>query len=126
MCLVPRIRARDSLLTPRIQWGKAFESFVSDTDSVTASFDDGSSATGILLVGCDGTHSRVRRALFPNNHQTYNIPLRVVGLRVDYSAEQIEPLRNLDAFFLQGTSSENETYAYFSSEHALLTRFEYD
>ena len=78
-------------------------------------FDDGSQCTGSLLVACDGASSRVRRALFPAQ-PTYQIPIRVLGLRVDCTPDQIGPLRTLDPFFLQGTSSLNNTYVYFSSE----------
>lgn len=53
--------------------------------------------------------------MFPE-HTAFTIPIRVMGFKVQYEPELIEPLRKLDAFFLQGTSSTNDTYAYFSSK----------
>ncbi|NMP25955.1 FAD-dependent urate hydroxylase HpxO [Rahnella sp. SAP-1] len=43
-----------------VQFGKRVTRVVQDADSVTAWFDDGSSATGDLLIAADGTHSTVR------------------------------------------------------------------
>jgi len=48
------------------------------------------------------------------------IPVRVTGVRVDYSPEQFAPLGKLDSFFLQATSSENETYTFVSGMSSLL------
>jgi len=78
-------------------------------------FDDGSSSKGRLLIACDGGNSRIRRALFPER-QGYKIPIRVMGVKIEYTAEEIEPMRRLDPFFLQGTSSANDTFIYLSGE----------
>ena len=43
-----------------IHWGKTFDRIEEHGDSVTLHFDDGSSATGDVLVGADGSHSRGR------------------------------------------------------------------
>ena len=40
-----------------ISWGKTFSRIEENQDSVTLHFDDGSSATGDVLVGADGVHS---------------------------------------------------------------------
>ncbi|KAK0625972.1 hypothetical protein B0T14DRAFT_561924 [Immersiella caudata] len=96
-----------------IQWSKGVASAESREETVTAHFDDGSSVTGRLLVACDGGNSRSRRALFPERH-TYKIPIGVLGVKAEYTPEQMEPLQKLDPVFLQGTASGNDTYAYFS------------
>lgn len=82
-------------------------------------FDDGSTAEGSLVVACDGASSRIRRQLFPElpNFQT---PVRLIGAKLDVSAADIEPLRQLDPYFLQGTASENESYMYFSGESSRI------
>jgi 2-polyprenyl-6-methoxyphenol hydroxylase-like FAD-dependent oxidoreductase len=98
------------------QWGKSFKTFDSHNDSVTAHFEDGSAVEGRLLVGCDGTRSRVRRALFPDQHTTHQIPVRVMGVTVEYAPEQMDPLQKLDALFLQGTAAENDSYAFFGGK----------
>ena len=66
-------------------------------------------------MACDGGSSRIRRALFPDqpNHQ---IPARLMGVKVQRTPDEIEPLRKLDPFFLQGAASENDSFVYFSGE----------
>lgn len=102
-------------MTKDSKWGKSATDFESDGDSVRVCFSDGASCTGRLLVACDGGNSRIRRALFPN-HLSYKIPIRVMGAKVEYTAEQMEQIRKLDPFFLQGTSSANNSYMYFSGK----------
>ena len=46
-----------------IQWNKRLVTFEDNGDQVTAYFEDGSSATGDLLVGCDGGKSLVKELL---------------------------------------------------------------
>ncbi|GKT49650.1 putative FAD-linked oxidoreductase [Colletotrichum spaethianum] len=96
------------------QWGKSFVKFEEKQDSVVVSFDDGSSVTGRMVVACDGGPSRVRRQLFPDQHERYRIPVRVLGLKVPLSPDQMAPIRKLDPFFLQGASSRNDTFLYLS------------
>ncbi|KAJ4357952.1 uncharacterized protein N0V89_002529 [Didymosphaeria variabile] len=111
---VSRERFRKLLATDiTIEWGETFTSYDTGEDCVSVRFEDGSQCVGCLLVGCDGAHSRVRRILLPkaqNNH----IPIRVMGTKVHLTPSEIEPLRNLDSFFLQATSSRNNTFTYFS------------
>jgi 2-polyprenyl-6-methoxyphenol hydroxylase-like FAD-dependent oxidoreductase len=96
------------------QWGKAANHFATrDDGSVTVYFDDGSSTEGSLLVACEGRNSRIRRQLFPNQGD-YQIPVGCVAATVYATADAVEPLRQLDPFFLQGTASNNDTLAYFS------------
>jgi len=83
------------------QWSKAVATFESKDESVTVHFDDGSSATGRLLVACDGGNSRIRRALYPER-QSYKILIRVMGVKAEFSPEQMEPLWKLDPVFFKG------------------------
>jgi len=85
-------------------------------------FDDGSSYTGRLLVACDGGNSRIRRSLFPEL-PNYAIPIRVMGAKVQYSSKEMEQIRKLDPFFLQGTASANDSYMYFSGKSTSNMRF---
>ena len=48
-----------------IEFGKRLMSVGQREGTVTVSFADGSVAEGDLLIGCDGIHSAVRRAVFP-------------------------------------------------------------
>ncbi|KAK4210199.1 hypothetical protein QBC37DRAFT_475158 [Rhypophila decipiens] len=101
-----------------IHWGRAYKGYEAgeEVEGVTVLFEDGTSCSGTLLVGCDGSRSRVRRDLFPGLGQDmHNIPVGVLGVKAEYyTAERIRPLRELDPFFFQGTASENDTYVYFS------------
>ncbi|KAK6217903.1 hypothetical protein LQW54_003191 [Pestalotiopsis sp. IQ-011] len=57
-------------LEERIQWGKKAVSYnIDETSStpVTVYFNDGSSASGTLLVGADGNHSSIRKQLVPQH-----------------------------------------------------------
>ena len=44
--------------------GRDLSGFTQDTQGVTAEFNDGSTATGDVLIGADGIHSAVQAALF--------------------------------------------------------------
>jgi 2-polyprenyl-6-methoxyphenol hydroxylase-like FAD-dependent oxidoreductase len=53
-----------------IEFGKRLASIeVASPHTVIAHFDDGSTAEGDLLVGCDGIHSRTRQAILPDAPQ---------------------------------------------------------
>ncbi|KAL2158154.1 hypothetical protein VTH06DRAFT_4722 [Thermothelomyces fergusii] len=112
---VARDRLRRLLSTGLdIQWNKAANGIKTAADgTVTVTFDDGTSCEGSLVVACDGGSSRIRGLLFPE-HQKYRIPVRLLGVRIDCTPDEIEPLQKLDPYFLQGTASENNTFAYCS------------
>ncbi|MFI0404483.1 FAD-dependent oxidoreductase [Actinomadura sp. 3N508] len=57
-------RLADGLPGDLVTYGMTCERISQDGDRVTATFDDGSSATGDLLIGADGHHSVVRRHLW--------------------------------------------------------------
>lgn len=47
-----------------IRLGKKCQSFSQDDEGVTLQFEDGSMATGDMLIGADGVHSRIRNQMF--------------------------------------------------------------
>lgn len=56
-----------------------------------------------MLFGCDGNRSRVRREIFGNEKSAnQRIPITMFGFTMQATAEQAEPIRALDPFFLQG------------------------
>lgn len=67
-----------------------------ETERVRARFDDGSCATGTLLVGVDGASSLIRRTLFAhsNPHSVHNpatneiLPFALINFNVSYPADQ--------------------------------------
>jgi 2-polyprenyl-6-methoxyphenol hydroxylase-like FAD-dependent oxidoreductase len=50
-----------------VEFGKEFLKYELTPNGITVHFTDKSTAEGILLVGADGTKSRVRKQLLPNH-----------------------------------------------------------
>ncbi|GAA3193655.1 FAD-dependent oxidoreductase [Dactylosporangium siamense] len=64
---VSRMTLRQVLYTGiEVRFGREFTHYEQHDGAVTAHFADGSTATGDLLVGADGTNSRVRAQLLPH------------------------------------------------------------
>ncbi|MCJ1290484.1 hypothetical protein MMC34_002022 [Xylographa carneopallida] len=88
-----------------IQWNKCFVRYEESDHGVTAFFADGSSATGEMLVGCEGINSHVRTQLFaPNPPQLNRICTgAIIGnatlSKAEYEA-QLENARSL--YFITG------------------------
>lgn len=57
----------------------------------------------------------MRRVLFPDESKlVMQLPVRTMGVKISLTAEQIEPIRKLDLFFLQGGSPQNNSFMYIS------------
>ncbi|KAF7955968.1 hypothetical protein EAE96_004889 [Botrytis aclada] len=86
---------RDVLLTGlenHVSFGKEFSHYTTNNrDSITITFADHTSATGSLLIGADGVHSRVRKQFLPSH-----IPLDTGG-RIIYGKTPLSP--NLTSTF---------------------------
>ncbi|KAF8584811.1 FAD/NAD(P)-binding domain-containing protein [Ramaria rubella] len=54
-----------------IHWGHKFVSLQQSDETVTATFENGTTATGSFLIGCDGLHSRVRGSVFQEDRPQY-------------------------------------------------------
>ncbi|KAK3192752.1 hypothetical protein K4F52_001106 [Lecanicillium sp. MT-2017a] len=88
---VSRMTLRQVLLTgleDAVHFDKLFTGYtVSDDGSqVTAAFQDGTTATGDLLVGADGTNSRVRKQYLPHA-ALIDANIRAITAKVDLTAE---------------------------------------
>ncbi|KAG6168812.1 hypothetical protein E4U11_005198 [Claviceps purpurea] len=99
-------------VTDRVQWGKRLRDVqvLSDREGVVeadgrlvrVNFSDGSSADGSLLVGADGSNSDTRKFLVPEAHDNHALPVRLVGVAVEMTPEQVKPLRDIDPLLFQG------------------------
>ncbi|OAA66098.1 FAD-dependent monooxygenase [Cordyceps fumosorosea ARSEF 2679] len=87
---VSRMTLRQLLLTGLedvVQFDKRFTRYENNADgTVTAHFEDGSSAVGDALVGADGTNSPVRRQYLPHA-VVRDSGLRGLGVKVPLTAE---------------------------------------
>lgn len=63
----------------RIEYGKRLQDAVLKRDGVTARFEDGSTATGDLLIGADGLRSRTRTLIDPAAPRARHIGLLNTG-----------------------------------------------
>ena len=60
-----------------VQYGKSLKEIIyyADGKTVTANFEDGTSASGTLLIGADGTHSKTRHLIFNNDPAADALPV---------------------------------------------------
>ena len=89
------------------QWDHTFHAFEPSDGAVRAAFTTPNgphTVEGSIIVGCDGSHSRVRASLFPNPeiHLNYRLPVRLLGVSTIYPGELASKMRRLDPFFFQG------------------------
>ncbi|KAI0379437.1 putative monooxygenase [Hypomontagnella monticulosa] len=94
----PVIRANRYLLREwlctelSIQWGKRAKRVEETEDGVKVHFEDGTTATGDILVGADGTNSVVREHVLgrPNDETLKTVPVRIIVGETTLSGEAFE------------------------------------
>ncbi|KAJ5248617.1 hypothetical protein N7468_000068, partial [Penicillium chermesinum] len=96
-----------------VQWNKTLQSIDSAADSVTAHFDDGTAASGRLLVACDGARSRARQILYPDC-QMNPLPVQLLGASPLYTAEEMRGAQSFDPFIFQGSHPDTDVFFFFS------------
>ncbi len=100
-----------------VNWGKQVSGFNADLDDgVEVMFSDGTSAMGSMLIGADGSGSKVRRALLGESVGKLNqLPARFMGVTVRLTPEEVEPLRSIDPFLFQGSHRVTGTFLWYST-----------
>ena len=110
-----RERLRKSLLHDvPVQWDRCLVSFSTDVDGVTAVFEDGSTAKGTVLVGVDGSSSRLRRLLAPENHTAKKLSISGAAVAVYFTPEQMTPMLELDPLLFLAIHPETNDFLWWS------------
>ncbi|KAK3328149.1 hypothetical protein B0T19DRAFT_400937 [Cercophora scortea] len=99
-----------------IKWGKKLITIERiDDNGVRASFEDGTSYTGTLIVGADGAFSAVRRILAPKDWHPRRLPCNAIGTSYFISETKIRKLREeVDPLYFFGTDPKTNTYSFWS------------
>ncbi|RFU78560.1 fad dependent oxidoreductase [Trichoderma arundinaceum] len=101
----------------KVHWNKQLTDVaVSDdsSDSVKATFADGTTVEGRMLIGAEGSRSQTRKFLVPDAYQNYLLPVKMVGASVDFTLEQVKPLRQIDPLLFQGCHPETGVFLWVS------------
>ncbi|KAJ5212791.1 uncharacterized protein N7498_004437 [Penicillium cinerascens] len=75
---------------------------------------DETTVTGRIVVGVEGSRSKIRQVLRPDAYN--NVPLSVgfTGVAVDLTPQQIKPLREMDPLLFQGCYPRTGAFFWFS------------
>ncbi|KAL7787463.1 FAD/NAD(P)-binding domain-containing protein [Trichoderma ceciliae] len=101
----------------KVHWNKQLTDVdVSENtgDGVRATFADGSTAEGRMLIGAEGSNSQARRFLVPDAYHNYLLPVKMMGASVDFTPEQVEPLRRIDPLLFQGCHPDTGVFLWVS------------
>jgi len=96
-----------------ILWGKKLVDICVESDGVTATFEDGTSYQGLVLVGTDGSRSKVRE-LVSSEPQLYHLRIRMLGVILNMTEQEAEPLQAIDPLLFQGSLPLAGTFLYTS------------
>ena len=113
---VDREKMRNLLLRgvqDRVHWSKRLVDIQTSGDQATAIFQDGTSASGSVLIGAEGARSRTRAYLRPDGHENTALPVRAVAVALHLTEEQVAPLRALDPLLFQGAHPDTNTFMWF-------------
>ncbi|KAF2200571.1 hypothetical protein GQ43DRAFT_472600 [Delitschia confertaspora ATCC 74209] len=67
-----------------------------------------------MLIGCDGSRSRVRQLRYPTSFQNNSLPIRLLGVLVSFTRSGCHAMLSLDPYFFKGTGPLTSAYLWFS------------
>ncbi|KAF1951807.1 FAD/NAD(P)-binding domain-containing protein [Byssothecium circinans] len=103
-----------------VQYNKRLTNFTPSPDgkTITAHFEDGTSATGNLLVGADGARSTTRRLLLgPQKGSVTRLPYAATFIQSQFTAPQALFLRSFHPLFIASAHPTNK-FAFFGMHDA--------
>ena len=122
MIRVERFRLREWLRTNiKVQWNKHAVRFDHDDSGVSIYFADGTCSKGDILVGADGTNSRVREHLLgrPNSEILKTVPYAIIVGEVTLSGEDFRQQLEL-GHSGHNLMSANKDFVSFNGLHKVL------
>lgn len=99
-----------------IHWGKKLKDIktASNGDGIAACFEDGSSVSGAILIGAEGSNSQTRHYVAPETYRNIPIPVRFLGVALEMSPDQAKTFRDIDPLLFQGCHPETGNYLWVS------------
>jgi hypothetical protein len=101
-----------------VEYGKCFVSAEMKDERVEVIFEDGSKATGDILVGCDGAKSRVRSVLCGEEAaKLTNVPVSMFNFPYKFDdAELAKRIREMNPLFITSIHPDHGTMFWLSSK----------
>lgn len=88
--------------------------FVCSDSGVTAEFEDGTTATGTVLVGADGSSSQTRKLLAPDTYALNQLPMRGLCVLAPYPPAQVEAMLAIDPDLLQAVHPKTHVFLWWN------------
>lgn len=101
-------------VSDRVHWSRRFVGIEEVEDGIVAIFEDGSRVEGSIIVGAEGSNSRTRQLVAPETYRNTQLPVRLTGTAVDFTPEQVRPLRDLDPLLFQGCHPRSGNFLWVS------------